>query len=186
MNKNILIGIGGVILAGIGFGIYKTLNKKEDKVEEAKEITKEGLSEVKENMKESFENLNKHVEKIGKDFNKKVSDDLIKAEIDILGMPLKDYIKNKKVSINDQDIFIDDVKVSREVSFLNTLREAAGKEPLDIDDNFKEFLGIEKKKAENFVNKASAETLSSLNNIAEMAKKDPKTRDAILKTLREL
>ena len=33
MNKNILIGIGGVILTGIGFGIYKTLNKKEDKVE---------------------------------------------------------------------------------------------------------------------------------------------------------
>lgn len=186
MNKNVLIGIGGVILAGIGFGIYKTLNKKEDKVEEAKETIKEGLSEVKENMKESFENLNNHAEKIGKDFNKKVSDDLIKAEIDILGMPLEDYIKNKKVSIKDQDIFIDDVKVSKEVSFLNTLREAAGKEPLEINDAFKEFLGIEKKKAEDFINKASAETLSAIDSIAEMAKKDPKTRDAILKTLREL
>lgn len=28
MNKNILIGIGGVILAGIGVGIWKHLNKK--------------------------------------------------------------------------------------------------------------------------------------------------------------
>ena len=187
MNKNILIGIGGVVLAGIGYGLYKGFNKSEkDNTDESVEITKEGLSEVKENMKESFEILNNHAEKIGKDFNKKVSDDLIKAEIDILGMPLEDYIKNKKVSIKDQDIFIDDVKVSREVSFLNTLREAAGKDPIEINDAFKEFLGIEKKKAEDFVNKASAETLSTLNNIAEMAKKDPKTRDAILKTLREL
>ena len=187
MNKNILIGIGGVVLAGIGYGLYKVFNKsKKDNADKSVEIAKEGLSEVKETMEKSFENLNNHAEKIGKDFNKKVSDDLLKAEIDILGMPLEDYIKNKKVSIKDQDLFINDVKISREVSFLNTLREAADKEPLEINDAFKEFLGIEKKKAENFVNKASAETLSAIDSIAEMAKKDPKTRDAILKTLREL
>ena len=70
MNKNILIGICGVVLAGIGYGLYKVFNKSEkDNTDKSVEITKEGLSEVKENMKESFENLNNHAEKIGKDFS---------------------------------------------------------------------------------------------------------------------
>ena len=175
MNKNILIGIGGVILAGIGFGIYKTLNKKEDKVEEAKETIKEGLSEVKENMKEYFENLNNHAEKIGKDFIKKVSDDLIKAEIDILGMPLEDYIKNKK-SINDQDVFEDKVTDSKEFETLNEIRKAAGKEPAKMNENLEKFLGKDSEK------KSMKE---SLDNIAENIKNDPKLKKKILDILHE-
>lgn len=115
MKKGILALISGIAVTGIGYGLYKVFNKSEkDNTDKSVEITKESLSEVKENMKESFENLNNHAEKIGKDFNKKVSDDLIKAEIDILGMPLEDYIKNKKVSIKDQDVFEDKVTDSKE------------------------------------------------------------------------
>jgi hypothetical protein len=44
MNKNIIIGIAGVVVAGIGFGIYKVLNKKEEtKVEE---VVKENVAET--------------------------------------------------------------------------------------------------------------------------------------------
>lgn len=31
MNKNVLIGIAGVVVAGIGFGIYKVINKNQKK-----------------------------------------------------------------------------------------------------------------------------------------------------------
>ena len=177
MNKNILIGIGGVVLAGIGFGIYKVFNKnKKDNTDKSVETTKEGLSEVKENMKESFENLNNHAEKIGKDFNKKVSDDLLKAEIDILGMPLEDYIKNKKVSIKDQDVFEDKVTDSKEFETLNEIRKAAGKEPVKMNENLEKFLGEDSK------NKSIKE---SLDNIAENIKKDSKLKKKILNILKE-
>nr|DAO13942.1 MAG TPA: protein of unknown function (DUF3552) [Caudoviricetes sp.] len=50
MNKGLLYGIGGVVVAGIGFGIYKFINKKsEEPVEEvAKESVKETSNEVAE------------------------------------------------------------------------------------------------------------------------------------------
>ena len=176
MNKNILIGIGGVVLAGVGYGLYKIFNKsKKDNADKSVEITKEGLSEIKEHMKESFENLNNHAEKIGKDFNKKVSDDLIKAEIDILGMPLEDYIKNKK-SINDQDMFEDKVTDSKEFETLNEIRKAAGNKPIKMNENLEKFLGKDSK------NKSVKE---SLDNIAENIKKDPKLKKKILAILHE-
>ena len=44
MNKNVLLGIGGIVIAGLGYGIYKVLNKKEEtKVEE---VVKENASET--------------------------------------------------------------------------------------------------------------------------------------------
>ena len=46
MNKNVLLGIGGVVVAGIGFGIYKFINKKsEEPVKEVKENVEETITE---------------------------------------------------------------------------------------------------------------------------------------------
>ena len=116
MNKNILIGIGGVILAGIGFGIYKTLNKKEDKAEEVKENAKETSTE-------------EYVE------------ELFKEEKD-----LEEYEKKEnKKSINDQDVFEDKVTDSKEFETLNEIRKAAGKEPVKMNENLEKFLGEDSK-----------------------------------------
>lgn len=175
MKKGILALISGIAVTGIGYGLYKVFNKSKKDNDKSVEIIKEGLSEVKENMKESFENLNTHAEKIGKDFNKKVSDDLIKAEINILGMPLEDYIKNKK-SINDQDVFEDKVTDSKEFETLNEIRKAAGKEPSKMNENLEKFLGKDSK------NKSVKE---SLDNIAENIKKDTKLKKKILNILKE-
>lgn len=46
MNKGLLYGIGGVVVAGIGFGIYKFINKKsEEPVEEVIENVEETVTE---------------------------------------------------------------------------------------------------------------------------------------------
>lgn len=59
MNKGLLYGIGGIVVAGIGFGIYKFINKKsEEPVEEVKENTQEIVTE--ENKDNDF--LNKMME----------------------------------------------------------------------------------------------------------------------------
>lgn len=44
MNKNILIGIGGVILAGIVVGIWKYLDKKEQEADKELEETIEKVN----------------------------------------------------------------------------------------------------------------------------------------------
>ena len=143
MNKNVLIGIGGVILAGIGFGIYKTLNKKEDKVEEAKEPSTE----------EYVEELFKEVK------------DLEECEE-----------KENKKSLNDQDIFKDKVSESEEFETINEIRKAAGKEPIEMNEELKTFLGKDSD------NKSMKE---SLDNIAENIKKDPKLKKKIIDILHE-
>ena len=131
MNKNILIGIGGVVLASIGFGIYKTLNKKGNKVEDDKENIKEPSTE-------------EYVE------------ELFKEQKD-----LEEDEENKK-SLKDQDIFKDKVSESKEFETLNEIRKAASKEPLEMNEKLKSFLGEDSSK------KSMRE---SLDNIAENIKR---------------
>lgn len=140
MNKNILIGIGGVILTGIGFGIYKTLNKKEDKVEGSS--TEEYVEELFKEQKD----LEEYEEK-----------------------------ENKK-SLKDQDVFEDKVVESKEFETINEIRKAAGKEPIEMNEKLKTFLGEDSK---------SKSMKESLDNIADNIKNDPKFKKKILDILHE-
>lgn len=60
MNKGLLYGIGGVVVAGIGFGIYKFINKKSE--EPVEEVVKENASETVTEENKDSDFLNKMME----------------------------------------------------------------------------------------------------------------------------
>ena len=166
MNKNVLLGIGGIVIAGLGYGIYKVLNKKEEtKVEE---VVKENASETVTEEKDEDDFLErmmaeeKEAEEATKNWNEREA--ACKREMD------------EKASIKDQDVFTDNVSESKEFEALNELRKAAGKEPLKVNEQFNKFLGKDSD------NKSVKE---SLDSIAENIKKDPKFKKKILDILSE-
>lgn len=163
MNKGLLYGIGAVVVAGLGFGIYKMLGK-EDKVEEVKEENiKETSTEEKDN---SF--MDKMMAEYEEDCeatkNWTEREERCKKEM------------SEKESLNEQNIFEDKVTESSEFEALNKIREAAGKEPLKVDEKFEKFLGKDSE---------SKSLKESLDNIAENIKKDPKLKKKILDILSE-
>lgn len=104
MNKNVLLGIAGVVVAGIGFGIYKVLNKKEEtKVEEVvKENASETVTEEKDedNFLERMMAEEKEAEEATKNWTEREA--ACKREMD------------EKASVKDQNMFTDDVSESKE------------------------------------------------------------------------
>lgn len=164
MNKGLLYGIGGVVVAGIGFGIYKFINKKsEEPVEEvAKENVKETSTEVAEDdFLEKMMAEEKEAEEATKNWTER--EERCKKEM------------AEKKSLNEQDMFEDKVTESKEFEALNELRKAAGKEPLKVDEKFSQFLGKDSEKSMK----------ESLDSIAENIKKDPKLKKKILDILSE-
>lgn len=130
MNKNILIGIGGVVIAGLGYGIYKAITKKsvEEKVEDIKE-------EVTETSTEEYVN------------------DLFEEEKE-----LEEYKEQeKKQSIKDMNPFEDKVSESSEFAAINAMREASGEEPIQMNEKFEKFLG---KNSENKSIKESLDSIA--------------------------
>lgn len=165
MNKGLLYGIGGIVVAGIGFGIYKFINKKsEEPVEEVKENTQEIVTE------ENKDN----------DFLNKMMDEEAEAEEATKNWTEREAAckreMSEKTSIKDQDIFTDNVSESSEFEALNKIREASGKEPLKVDEKFEKFLGKDTE---------SKSLKESLDNIAEMANKNPELKKTILNALHE-
>lgn len=164
MNKGLLYGIGGIVVAGIGFGIYKFINKKsEEPVEEvAKENVKETSTEVAEDdFLEKMMAEEKEAEEATKNWTER--EERCKKEM------------AEKKSLNEQDMFEDKVTESKEFEALNELRKAAGKEPLKVDEKFSQFLGKDSEKSMK----------ESLDSIAENIKKDPKLKKSILDALSE-
>jgi len=165
MNKNVLLGIGGIVIAGLGYGIYKVLNKKgETKVEEV----------VKENVSETV------TEEKDDDFLQKMMDEEKEAEEATKNWTEREAAckreMDEKASVKDQNMFTDDVSESKEFEALNKIREASGKEPLKVDEKFEKFLGKDSEKTS---------MKESLDNIAEGIKKDPKLKKKILDILQE-
>lgn len=163
MNKGLLYGIGAVVVAGLGFGIYKMLGK-EDKVEEVKEENiKETSTEEKDN---SF--MDKMMAEYEEDCeatkNWTEREERCKKEM------------SEKESLNEQNMFEDKVTDSKEFEALNKIRDAAGKDPLKVDEKFEKFLGKDSE---------SKSLKESLDNIAENVKKDPKLKKKILDALSE-
>lgn len=167
MNKNVLIGIAGVVVAGIGFGIYKVVSKKEDKVEEVKEVVKENVTETSTEVAED-------------DFLEKMMAEEKEAEEATKNWTEREAACKRemaeKKSMKDMDIFEDNVSESKEFAAINAIREASGKEPLKVNEQFNKFLG---KDSENTSLK------ESLDSIAEDVKKDPKLKKKILDILSE-
>lgn len=162
MNKGLLYGIGAVVVAGLGFGIYKMLGK-EDKVEEVKEENiKETSTEEKDN---SF--MDKMMAEYEEDCeatkNWTEREERCKKEM------------SEKESLNEQNMFEDKVTDSKEFEALNKIREASGKEPLKVSEQFEKFLGKDSDKS----------VKESLDSIAENIKKDPKLKKKILDALSE-
>ena len=171
MNKNVLIGIAGVVVAGIGFGIYKVMNKKEDKVEEV----------VKENVAETSTKDNDFMDKMMKEYEE---DSKATENWDRRNEKIKEELAEKE-SLNDQNMFEDKVTDSKEFAAINAMREAAGKELLEIPKEFEKFLGIDLNKAEEILNKCSAKNKEAIDNIAEGIKKDPELKKRVLNILQE-
>lgn len=167
MNKNVLLGIGGIVIAGLGYGIYKTFSKKEDKVEEVKEVAKENVKETSTEVAED-------------DFLEKMMAEEKEAEEATKNWTEREEKCRKemseKASVKDQNMFTDDVSKSSEFEALNKIREASGKEPLKVDEKFEKFLGKDSE---------SKSLKESLDNIAENVKKDPKFKKKILDILQE-
>ena len=161
MNKGLLYGIGGVVIAGLGYGIYKVLNKKEDKVEE-----------VQENVTETSTKDNDFMDKMMKEYEE---DSKATENWDRRSEACKKEMSEKK-SIKDVDVFEDKVSETSEFEALNTMREASGKEPLKVNEKFEKFLGKDSE---------SKSIKESLDNIAEGIKKDPKLKKSILDILQE-
>lgn len=163
MNKGLLYGIGAVVVAGLGFGIYKMLGK-EDKVEEVKEENiKETSTEEKDN---SF--MDKMMAEYEEDCeatkNWTEREERCKKEM------------SEKESLNEQNMFEDKVTDSKEFEALNKIREVSGKEPLKVNEQFEKFLGKDSEKKS---------TKESLDNIAENIKKDPELKKRVLDILSE-
>lgn len=167
MNKNVLLGIVGVVVAGIGFGIYKVVSKKEDKVEEVKEVVKENVTETSTEVAED-------------DFLEKMMAEEKEAEEATKNWTEREAACKKemseKKSMKDVDVFEDKVSETSEFEALNKIREASGKEPLKVDEKFEKFLGKDSE---------SKSLKESLDNIAENVKKDPEFKNKILDILQE-
>lgn len=162
MNKGLLYGIGGVVIAGLGYGIYKVLNKKEDKVEEV----------VKENDTETSTKDDNFMDKMMAEYEE---DSKATENWDKRSEACKKEMSEKE-SMNNMDMFTDNVSESKEFAAINAMRETAGKEPIKINEKFEKFLGKD------------SETKSmkeSLDNIAEGIKKDPKLKKRVLDILSE-
>lgn len=167
MNKNVLLGIGGIVIAGLGYGIYKVLNKKEEtKVEE---VVNENVSESVTEEKDEDDFLERMMaeEKEAEEATKNWTEREEKCRKEM----------SEKASIKDQNVFTDKVSESKEFEALNKMREVAGKEPIDIDNKFKSFLGKDKD--------SDKSVKESLDSIAENIKKDPKFKKKILDILSE-
>ena len=165
MNKGLLYGIGGVVVAGIGFGIYKFINKKsEEPVEEVKENVEETVTEEasKDDFLQKMMDEEKEAEEATKNWTEREA--ACKKEM------------SEKASIKDQDVFTDNVSESKEFEALNELRKAAGKEPIEVNKKFEKFLGKDSE---------SKSMKESLDNIAEGIKKDPEFKKKILGILQE-
>ena len=170
MNKNILIGIGGVILAGIGYSIWKKLDKKE---KEADADFQETIKKVNE------ENPDWNIESDNNNFLDKIMEEQKAAEEATKNWDDRnENIKkeSQKKSLDEQDIFKDNVADSKELSAINAIREAAGKEPIKMNEDLEKFLGTDSE---------SKSMKESLDNIAEMANKNPELKKTILNALKE-
>lgn len=163
MNKGLLYGIGAVVVAGLGFGIYKMLGK-EDKVEEVKE----------ENIKETSteEKDNSFMDKMMAEYEE---DCEATKNWDERSRKCAEEMSEKE-SVNNMNMFTDNVSESKEFAAINAMREAAGKEPLKVDEKFEKFLGKDSEKKS---------TKESLDNIAESIKKDPELKKRVLDILSE-
>lgn len=170
MNKNVLIlGVCGVVLTGIGYGLYKAITKKsEEKVVEEENI----VEEVKEDLKETSTKDD--------DFLQKMMEEEAEAEEATKNWTEREAACKKemseKASVKDQNMFTDDVSESKEFEALNKIREASGKEPLKVDEKFEKFLGKDSE---------SKSLKESLDNIAENVKKDSEFKNKILGILQE-
>lgn len=166
MNKNVLLGIGGVVVAGIGFGIYKFINKKSE--EPVEEVVKENASETvtEEKDKDDFLERMMAEEKEAEEATKNWTEREEKCKKEM----------SERASVKDQDMFKDSVSESSEFAAINAMREAAGKDPIEVNEKFEKFLG---KDSENTSLK------ESLDNIAEGIKKDQKLKKKILDILQE-
>lgn len=171
MNKNILIGIGGIVIAGIGVGIWKYLDKKEKEAEKDLAETIEKVN--KENSGLNIESDNEFLDRMMKEQEEaeKATENWDKRNEEI-----QKELSEKK-SLKDQDMFEDKVSESSEFAAINALREAAGKEPMKMNENLEKFLG-----KDSSDNKSIKE---SLDNIAENIKKNPKLKKQVLDILQE-
>ena len=171
MNKGLLYCIGGVILAGIGFKIWKDLDKKEKEAEKDLEETIDRVN--KENPGWNIESDSDFLDKIMEEQEEaeKATENWDKRNEEI------QKESSEKKSLKDQDIFEDKVSESSEFAAINALREAAGKEPMKMNENLEKFLG-----KDSSDNKSIKE---SLDNIAENIKKDPKLKKQVLDILSE-
>lgn len=171
MNKGILSIIGGVVLAGVGYGIWKYLDKKEQEADKELEETIEKVNK---------ENHGLNIGSDNNDFLDKMMKEQEEAEKatenwDKRNEKIKKELSKKK-SLNDQDVFTDDVTESSEFAAINALREAAGKEPMKMNENLEKFLGKDSE---------SKSVKESLDNIVENIKKDPELKKRVLNILQE-
>lgn len=161
MNKNgIVIGVCGVILAGLGYGLFKAMKKAANEVKEVKEDLKE-TSTKDDNFMDKMMVEEKEAEEATKNWTER--EGRCKKEM------------SEKASLKDQNMFTDSVSESSEVAAINALREASGKEPLKINEQFEKFLGKDSDKSMK----------ESLDNIAEGIKKDPELKKRVLGILQE-
>lgn len=167
MNKNVLIGIAGVVVAGIGYGLYRAINKKS--VEEAENIVEEV---VKENVAETSTKDDNFMDKMMAEYEE---DSKATENWDRRSEACKKEMSEKE-SMNNMNMFTDNVSESKEFEALNELRKASGKEPLKVNEKFEKFLG------KDLESKSMKE---SLDSIAEGIKKDPELKNKILGILQE-
>ena len=172
MNKGILSIIGGVVLAGVGYGIWKYFDKKEQEADKELEETIEKVNK---------ENPGLNIGSDNNDFLDKMMEEQEEAEKatenwDKRNEEIQKELSEKKY-LKDQDMFEDKVSESSEFAAINALREAAGKEPMKMNENLEKFLG-----KDSSDNKSIKE---SLDNIAENIKKDPKLKKQVLDILSE-
>lgn len=164
MNKNIVLGLGGIIVAGIGYGIFKALNKKEGKIEEVKESTKETSSTTEEKD-------NSFMDKMMAEYEE---DCEATKNWDERSRKCREEMATRK-SAEDINPFEEKVEESKEFAAINAIREASGKEPLKVSEQFEKFLGKDSDKS----------VKESLDSIAENIKKDPEFKKKILDILQE-
>ena len=190
MNKGLLYGLGAALLAGVGYGIYKSIDKHiknelEKGFEEVKNNTthKDYKTSTEEYVDELFQeekDLEESEENKDNDFLNKMMEEEKEAEEATKNWSEREERCRKemseKASLNEQNMFKDDVSESKEFEALNKMREVAGKEPLDVDSKFKSFLGKDTE------NKSMKE---SLDTISENIEKDPELKKKILGILQE-
>lgn len=170
MNKGILTIIGGIVLADIGYSIWKNLDKKEKEAEKDLEETIDRVN--KENPGLNIESDSEFLDRMMKE--QEEAEEATK-NWDKRNEEIQKELSEKK-SLRDQDMFEDKVVESKEFAALNELREAAGKEPLKVSEEFEKFLGKDSE---------SKSMKESLDNIAENIKKDPKLKKQVLDILSE-